>query len=169
LSDIGLHPLQSLETEALYVSGLSRHRAFAIDDLNIGPSLADFAFTRLMEAFFARAIADKDPEFSAMFRQNKELHMLSMAEYLLMRTGGPPVYAVRIGIPDLGRSHANLNITEKQIEKFIDHMEEAFHDCRYDFRDEYVAPILDFLRYQATLIMVYKRKQSEIVARGSLF
>lgn len=63
LSDIGLHPLQSLETEALYVSGLSRQRAFAIDDLNIGPSLADFAFTRLMEAFFARAIADKDPEF----------------------------------------------------------------------------------------------------------
>lgn len=104
-----------------------------------------------------------------MFRQNKELHMLSMAEYLLMRTGGPPVYAVRIGIPDLGKSHANLDITEKQIEKFMDHMEEAFHDCRYDFRDEYVAPILDFLRYQATLIMVYKRKQSEIVARGSLF
>lgn len=63
LSEIGLHPLQSLETEALYLSGLSRERAFAIDDLNIGSKLEDFAYNRLMDALFARIANDKDEEF----------------------------------------------------------------------------------------------------------
>eukprot|EP01033_Poteriospumella_lacustris_P016874 gene16874-12079_t len=93
LSDIGQHPLQSLESEALYLSGLSRERAFAIDTLNIGSMVEDFAFNRLMDALFRRISTDKDEEFRKMFMKNKELHMVNFADYLLMRTGGPPVYA----------------------------------------------------------------------------
>lgn len=63
LSDIGQHPLQSLESEALYLSGLSRERAFAIDTLNIGSMVEDFAFNRLMDALFRRISTDKDEEF----------------------------------------------------------------------------------------------------------
>lgn len=63
LSEIGMNPLQSLETEALYLSGLTRERAFAIDELSIGPNLADFAFTRLVDALFVRIENDKDEEF----------------------------------------------------------------------------------------------------------
>lgn len=104
-----------------------------------------------------------------MFTRNKELHMVNLADYLLMRTGGPPVYAVKVGIPDLGRTHVHLNINQQHVEKFLDHMEEALHDCRFDFKDEYVGPLMDFFRYQATLIILYKRKHEEIIGRSSLF
>lgn len=79
------------------------------------------------------------------------------------------MYAIRVGIPDIGRAHAHLNITESYTEKFLDHMEEALHDCRFDFKDEYVMPLMDFFRYQATLILVYKRRREEIINRSSLF
>lgn len=95
--------------------------------------------------------------------------MVNFADYLLMRTGGPPVYAVRVGIPDIGRSHAHLDINERQVEKFLDHMEEALHDCRFDFKDEHVMPLMDFFRYQATLILVYRRRRDEFIRRSSLF
>lgn len=104
-----------------------------------------------------------------MHSKAQELQILNLSEYLAMRTGGSPYYAVRQGVPDLGHIHAHLNITEKHIEKWLDHMEEAFHDCRHDFREADVQPILDFLRFQAFFIITYRKRRDEFIARSSNF
>lgn len=63
LSEDGYSPMVALESEALLMSGLTRERAFAIDNLSIGKQVEEFAFNRLIDAFYVRLLADKDEEF----------------------------------------------------------------------------------------------------------
>lgn len=95
--------------------------------------------------------------------------MLNLADYLAQRTGGSTYYTIRQGVPDLSVKHCQFPIDERIAEKWLDHMENALHDCRVDFRDDEQAGLLDFMRYQAYAIILFSRKSKEFADRGSLF
>ena len=57
------HPVFALENEAIELANLSRERAFAIDQVNIGNELGEYIVTTLMEEFYKRVYADPDDWF----------------------------------------------------------------------------------------------------------
>lgn len=59
----GTNPMFALEEEALSRAGISRERAFAIDQSNIALIVEGFAFQRLADRFFARVFSDKNDWF----------------------------------------------------------------------------------------------------------
>jgi 5-carboxymethyl-2-hydroxymuconate isomerase len=57
------NPVICIEEEALFASGLTRERAFAIDALSIGTKNDDSVFVNLSEAFYKRVDKVQDEFF----------------------------------------------------------------------------------------------------------
>jgi truncated hemoglobin YjbI len=98
-----------------------------------------------------------------------QVHVINLAEYLYQRSGGNPFYAIRQGIPDLGRIHSHLKFTEKEIEKWLDLMEDALYDFRDIITEHEGQVLLDFMRFQAYYFLTYRRKTEEFMKRSTLF
>lgn len=55
--------IETMELEALKLCGLSRERAFAIDDMNIGAKYEDHVFFHLADVFYSKVFECQDENF----------------------------------------------------------------------------------------------------------
>ena len=63
LSEEGVNPILIIQQEALELSGLTRERAYAIDDLCIGKVYEDSTFIHLADVFYSKVYECKDESF----------------------------------------------------------------------------------------------------------
>lgn len=58
-----LSPVQTLQKEALDLSGLTYEKAFSIDNTKISSTLGELSITKLFETFFSYVYNDKEEWF----------------------------------------------------------------------------------------------------------
>ena len=62
------NPMEILEKEALELAGLTKERAFAIDDANLSIKVGEFTTAKLMEIFYGKIHADTEDWFRLEIR-----------------------------------------------------------------------------------------------------
>jgi truncated hemoglobin YjbI len=102
---------------------------------------------------------------------HNELLIKSLADFLIQRGGG----SVRggndssYGLLPLSEKHSHLIIDEILAEEWLKLMEETLNDGKSSFNEKQKRILLNFMRYSAFEMIVWKKYKDNIVQQSSLF
>lgn len=90
--DYYVNPMQKLQKAALELAGISAHRAFAIDRINVHQKFDEYTIGRLTEIFYEKVYSDPDEWFRSMFTSPLSEAAGNLGDYIIQRIGGPAYY-----------------------------------------------------------------------------